>query len=626
MKRAADKLMCFRVALACAIRSSFLGNIYAQVMGKVGGVNQRKQRRLEQPAEQPAHQQHRLPEPNSPLGLALLSKWAWGVLSATNVQELAHAAVLSGAKAEDLVSLSSLGSYGQQPGNCHRDLVRKYCKDLWSPDPYSVVVPMKFVNPETGAVDMAEGSIDMFLPHQWLAALDDAGLLDTLWSTRMLAEFWKTQKYSSKLQANPDCEGMIPLMLHADGGAFAKRDSLMVMSMRCILSSASVADSMLLLAAIPKKARWKNEAADTFDNIWKVLVWSFTAMFQGKWPTHSWDGSLIAECGGHDLTPKSRLKAVIWTLSGDMEYFASELGISKYSSNSPCSWCACDRDGTPFNDFRPTAAWKSTRVIPAMSKENNPCRHPVMRIPGVIFESVYIDTLHVLDLGVSLHCAANLFVDIVHELPGSRQSNLVALRQDVMSLYGKFRTPVECRGPTLELKHFLPNTTSYPELHGWKAREVRYLVPVCKALAKKYNQGTNYSEHRLRLFNHPNAICDAIDKHHWCLPESEQRAFKEDVDACLSHYSWLAKHAAHNRRLQWSIVPKHHFLAHLPDMATHLAPRASWTYPGESMVGTITSLASACTASTSARQLTKPLMAKYRIAMHLRHSMNLCQS
>ncbi len=167
---------------------------------------------------------------------------------------------------------------------------------------------------------------------------------------------------------------------------------------------------------------------------------------------------------------------------------------------------------------------------------------------------VYIDTLHVLDLGVSLHCAANLFVDIVHELPGSRQSNLVTLRQDVMSLYGKFRTPVDCRGPTLELKHFLPNATSYPELHGWKAREVRYLVPVCKALAEKYNEETNiYSQHRLRLFNHLNAICDAIDEHRWCLPEREQRAFKEDVDACLSHYSWLAKHAAENGWLQWSI-------------------------------------------------------------------------
>ena len=75
----------------------------------------------------------------------------------------------------------------------------------------------------------------------------------------------------------------------------------MVMSMRCILSSASVPDSILLLAAIPKKARWKVEG-DTFDNIWNALVWSFTAMFTGKWPiAHSWDGSRILSGRGHDL-------------------------------------------------------------------------------------------------------------------------------------------------------------------------------------------------------------------------------------------------------------------------------------------------------------------------------------
>ena len=251
---------------------------------------------------------------------------------------------------------------------------------------------MKAVSQETGAFEMIGGSIDMFLPHEWLAALDKANLLESLWSTPQLTAFWKTQRGNAKLQSNPVCEGMIPLMLHADGGAFAKRDSLMVMSMRCILSSASVPDSMLLLAAIPKKARWKVEG-DTFDNIWNVLVWSFTAMFNGKWPTHSWDGSRILSGPGHDLagrdlTPKCRLRAVIWTLSGDMEYVASELGISKYSSNSPCSWCACDRDARPFNDFRPDAAWKSTRVTPTMSKESNPCKHPVMRVPGVIFETV----------------------------------------------------------------------------------------------------------------------------------------------------------------------------------------------------------------------------------------------
>ena len=123
-------------------------------------------------------------------------------------------------------------------------------------------------------------------------------------------------------------------------------------------------------------------------------------------------------------------------------------------------------------------------------------------------------------------------------------------------------------------------------------------------------------------FESLNAICDVVDAHQWSVPTSVQTTFRSHVDNGLSHYSWLAKDAAKNGKLQWSIVPKHHFLKHLPDMAKHLAPRAAWTYPGESMVGIITSLAQACTSSTSALMLTKPLMAKYRIAMHLRHTMS----
>ena len=61
---------------------------------------------------------------------------------------------------------------------------------------------------------------------------------------------------------------MIPRMLHADGGAW--HICPYVHEVHSV--KRFVADSMLLLAAIPKKARWK-EVADTFDNIWNVLVW-----------------------------------------------------------------------------------------------------------------------------------------------------------------------------------------------------------------------------------------------------------------------------------------------------------------------------------------------------------------
>jgi hypothetical protein len=178
---------------------------------------------------------------------------------------------------------------------------------------------MTAMNMDTCVIETVKGDIDMFLPHQWLAALDERDLLGSLWGTSQLEQFWEGQSVETnpKLKATPACKGMIPLMLHADGGAFTKRDSLMVMSMRCILTKASVIDSMLLLAAIPKKARCK-DGCDTWDNIWKVLIWSFTAMFNGLWPTHSWDGKLICndDNAGTPLCPKSGLRAVIWTLSG----------------------------------------------------------------------------------------------------------------------------------------------------------------------------------------------------------------------------------------------------------------------------------------------------------------------
>ena len=58
------------------------------------------------------------------LWLLLLRKFAIGKLSACEVQELAMAANKSGATCGFLVKLGSIGSMGQVPGNCHRDLCR----------------------------------------------------------------------------------------------------------------------------------------------------------------------------------------------------------------------------------------------------------------------------------------------------------------------------------------------------------------------------------------------------------------------------------------------------------------------------------------------------------------------
>lgn len=59
----------------------------------------------------------------------------------------------------------------------------------------------------------------------------------------------------------------------------------MVISMRSLLSKASVAHSQMLLAAIPKTAMHKCQAdagKDTMCQIWKILAWSMEHLFYGK--------------------------------------------------------------------------------------------------------------------------------------------------------------------------------------------------------------------------------------------------------------------------------------------------------------------------------------------------------
>ena len=75
-------------------------------------------------------------------------------------------------------------------------------------------------------------------------------------------------------------------IVHGHGGQFQKTDSMMVISMRSLHYDGNVAHSHLLLAAIPKKCvnKSRDESLDTMKCLWKVLAWSFSALFHCKHP------------------------------------------------------------------------------------------------------------------------------------------------------------------------------------------------------------------------------------------------------------------------------------------------------------------------------------------------------
>eukprot|EP00969_Alexandrium_andersonii_P372566 15482016-Alexandrium_andersonii.AAC.1 len=71
----------------------------------------------------------------------LLMKWAWGILSAVDVQELALGTKLGGNADDEMEELASLGAHGTVPGHCSRDLKRRFAEETFTPSPRSYRAP-----------------------------------------------------------------------------------------------------------------------------------------------------------------------------------------------------------------------------------------------------------------------------------------------------------------------------------------------------------------------------------------------------------------------------------------------------------------------------------------------------
>ena len=152
-----------------------------------------------------------------------------------------------------------------------------------------------------------------------------------------------------------------------------------------------------------------------------------------------------------------------------------------------------------------------------------------------------------------------------------------------------------------------------------KARQTRYLVPVCEKLCRDYCDNTIYSRRRLYCLQNLSKLYDIVDQNGIFLTDKAAKAFGEATSRFLLHYSALAKHAMDEGKYQWSIVPKFHFMEHIAEDAVFLSPKAFWCYSGESFVGTITSLAQSCLAGLPPHRVSETVCIKYRIGKHIQY-------
>ena len=239
------------------------------------------------------------------------------------MSEIARAALASGASDLNLVEMASAGSFGTDEGNTHRDLKRRIlgAAGFITPTPTTIQVPLLNIRGDSAKVEMRE--IDILLPHDYLASMCQHALFsDDLFGNSRLKKFWAKQSMSdpkwvsNPLAAQPK-DSVIPFLVHGDGAEFQDNESINVLSFRSLLSNGPTSSRQFLLVAIPKRVvcTQKVHGRDTMHEVWKWLVWSFNALFEGKHPVKLPDGSQIqdpqrAAVAGKALDPKRKLRGV----------------------------------------------------------------------------------------------------------------------------------------------------------------------------------------------------------------------------------------------------------------------------------------------------------------------------
>ena len=149
------------------------------------------------------------------------------------------------------------------------------------------------------------------------------------------------------------------------------------------------------------------------------------------------------------------------------------------------------------------------------NRANPPTSHIVLSIPGVRAETVALDAMHAVDLGVACHAVGNLFFELIYDrlLPGSRAEAAAALCAKISALQEDLGVPVSSRLRNFKLENVTdpdaPNQ-SYPCLRYIKARERRYLASVAVALSREFETESLRSKHRTRNMEALARLCDAI--------------------------------------------------------------------------------------------------------------------
>ena len=518
---------------------------------------------------------------------------------------------------KDLAMIAKIGAEGVHQQNCLRDLHRQLPRSsIEMPPP--IKIPLKIMPGDPPEIKLTDQCV--MLPHVLFAHIFHT--YKNVWegrfvpSTEQLNAFWDAQEGNPQLdhedlRDRSDLrDRCVPLRMHSDGVVATGRGRswskmLDVFSWGPVLGWGKTDTMLYFIWAVWEHQVAKLAEVRTYDVFARIMRWSFTALWHGKWPTHDHNGieypagTRAYELAHDTVHLADGYFATLWVIESDLDFLAVFWNFPRTNAGCPCAFCECTNlAGTmPWNDFRlaPMAPWMSLiRNVAYMKANPHLFPNPMYDIPAVSPMTVCIDWMHTKYLGTDQYFLGSvLYVLCTFLMPSAKpEENCAKIWQDVKTEYTARSTPSRYR--VLKMNMFSSGSGGYPQLKG-KAAAIQHLGLILRDIFARWCTPGD-------LFH--KAILGALDssarleeilyvyKDQFKFPDGVGSEFR---DLCLKHVKQqqeLKDFAGHRI---FNVTFKHHWLIHAGQRGMFQNPRMGWCFQGEDLMMKIRTVTHPCT-------------------------------
>ena len=285
---------------------------------------------------------------------------------------------------------------------------------------------------------------------------------------------------------------------------------------------------------------------------------------------------------------------VIWSVSGDLDWYAKDLGLNNYNSELPCPYCPVGtnkaRNLLPTN-FGKSAIWMRMMFTALEWRAANPAaRHPLFaEFAFLSILNIECDELHILYLGINQYFLGSVMKVIVfRSTDGSIDVRVASLWNKILEKYASM--DIEHQFTHLSASSFLdpkkPRDT-FPKLKG-QGSEIKGLVDPLLEVWKDVTTTSGFDNRLLTALQALSDMQGILTEHKFdaFLPVDASKALVVFTDIFLREYSAIGVMADNMTPPQFlfSGAPKLHWLWHMSYRSHFLNPRRVATFSGEDFV------------------------------------------